>query len=396
MPLLFPRSRRAVAAAREVRGSASEALDLYESMWKPPPAAYTITPSDIPGLIGGAFGLDAAMSVPAFARGMHVITGIGSSLPLVDLDPATGGPLPRYGLTAAPTMWIGHTDAELWRRTIADLVCHGHAVWAVIASNEHGHPTSVHPVEDARCEWYEWGCARIDGRDVLAAEDPRRRLTWIDGKGHGYELLTFSTGLPGALTTGWGPLSTALSLETAARNYASAPLPATALHSKGLDLEPEDAQELLAAWEAARRTRSTAYLNTQVDLETFGWNAAELQLTEARSHAAIEVARLLNLDPYFVGASAGGSSYTYQNRTDLYQSLLDFTVMPLLRVIEQRLSMPDVCGGRRQLRFDVSSFLRANLSDRVAALTAYVGAGVITPEQARDLEPLIRRGEVPA
>jgi phage portal protein BeeE len=120
-----------------------------------------------------------------------------------------------------------------------------------------------------------------------------------------------------------------------------------------------------------------------------------MQLVEARQHAAVEIARILNLDPYWVGAVESGSSLTYTNRQDLYTGLLDFTVMPLLRAIEQRLSLPDVSGGNRVRRFDVSAFMRANLNDRVAALTAYVAAGVITAQQAADLEPMIKSGEVP-
>lgn len=381
---LFGATRRALNAAAEVQASA--ASDLYGSMWKPTAAAYTISTGDIPGLLGGVYGLDTAMMVPSFARGMSVITAVGSGLPLRDIDPATGGVLQPYALTAVVSMWPGHPVSALWRVTLTDMVAHGKAHWRVLARNQFGHPTAVEPIGVDRVSVHEVGEMLIDGRRV-----------WVDQAGivHDNDVITFETGFPGALDHGWLAIDTALSLEAAAKNYASSPLPALALKSMGVDLTEDESQELLTAWETARRTRSTAYLNSQVGIETFGWNASELQLVEARQQASIEIARLLNIDPYFVGAQIPGSSLTYQNRTDLYQSLLDFTVMPLLRVIEQRLSMPDVSGSNRQLRFDTSAFLRANLSDRVAALTAYVAAGVITPQQAAALEPLIREGDVP-
>lgn len=367
-----------------MQASASDALNLYESMWKPGAAAYTIGVADIPGLINGAFGLDTAMQVPAFARGVNVITGVAAGLPLVDLDPATGEALQPYALTAREAMWPGRPNAALFRRTVRDLVCEGVAYWRVLDRNALGHPTAVEPIDGDRVTVVDGGILVVDGERVIPGGRVRPR-----------DVLVFDTGMPGALEHGWLTLRTALSLETAANNYAATPLPSVALRSLGVDLTDDESQELLTAWETARRTRSTAYLNSQVDIETFGFTAADLQLTEARSHAAIEVARLLNLDPYFVGAAVGGSSVTYQNRTDLYQALLDFTVFPLLRVIEQRLSMSDVCGTNRRLRFDASAFLRANLSERVAALTAYVSAGVLTPDEAARLEPLIRRGDVP-
>lgn len=355
-------------------------------MWRPPTPTHTVGVENVPGLISGAFGIDTAMLVPAFARGMAVITGVGSGLPLRDLDPRTGAPIQSYALTAAESMWPGHPQVELWRVTLTDLAAHGTAHWRVLARNSYGHPVAVEPIGVDRVSVHEVGQLLIDGRRV-----------WVDQDGivHDQDVLTFTTGFPGPLEHGWPAIETALALESAARNYAANPLPAMVLKSLGVDLDDDDAQELVANWNSMRRRNSTGYLNSQVGIETFGWTASELQLVEARQQAAIEIARLLNLDPYFVGAQSNGSNLTYQNRTDLYQSLLDFTVMPLLRVIEQRLSMSDVCGASRQLRFDTSAFLRANLSDRVTALTAYVAAGVITPEQAADMEPLIRKGDMP-
>jgi HK97 family phage portal protein len=208
-------------------------------------------------------------------------------------------------------------------------------------------------------------------------------------------LIDFVTGDPGALDVGWLVLRTAIALESAANTYATSPIPAIALQSTGIDLNDDDAVALVTQWEAARRKRATAYLNSQVDVKQFGWNAAELQLVEARQHAAIEIARLLNLDPVWVGASPAGSSLTYQNRQDMNQALLDGTILPLLRVMEQRLSMPDVSGERRQIRFETSAFLRANLAERVAGLTAYVAAGILTVDEARAMEPLVEIGKVP-
>jgi HK97 family phage portal protein len=386
---LFGRTRAAVDAANILNASRlSDAVDLYESMWQPPAPAYTVGTGDIPGLINGAYGLGTALMVPAFARGLNVICGVASSLPLVDLDPRTGTRMQPYALTAQDAMWPGRVNSELVRVTVTDLVAYGEAYWRVLRRNGLGHPEAVEPVGwDRVTTSVEIGVFLIDGDRV-----------WVDTDGqlHDNDVIRFGTGAPGALDHGWLALRTALSLETAAHNYATSPLPSSALKSVlGADLDPDEAKDLLRTWEQARRTRSTAYLNSQVDIQTFGWNAAEMQLVEARQHAAIEVARALNLDPYWVGATQAGSSVTYSNRQDLYTGLLDFTVMPLLRAVEQRLSLPDVSGGNRQIRFDTTGFLRANLGDRVDALTAYVAAGVITPQQAADMEPMIQRGEVP-
>ena len=152
---LFGRTRTALDAARDVQASrASDALDLYESMWKPPVAAVTVGLSDIPGLLHGTYGMDTAMMVPAFARGLNVITGVGSGLPLRDIDPATGQLAPRGGLTAQQAPWPNHTWAALWRRTLADMVCHGYAVWHVTERDGQDHPIEVHPQDR---DWWHIG-----------------------------------------------------------------------------------------------------------------------------------------------------------------------------------------------------------------------------------------------
>lgn len=365
------------------RGSdlVASAADWRDILTPAPRPVYTIGAADVSGLIGGSFGLDTAMMVPAFARGMDVIAGQLSGLPLVDMDPATGTLLTPQGLTARPTMSPGLPNATLMRRTATELVAYARAYWRVTAVDGLGWPTAVEFLTNDR--------VTQDGSGWLV-DGVRAPRTGVG------RIIAFDTGGSGALEHGWLAIRTALSLESAANNYASSPVPSLALQSVGLDLDTDEAKELISEWELARKRNSTAYLNSQVKVETFGFSAAELQLIEARQHAAIEIARILNLDPYWVGASPQGSSQTYNNEQDRRAALLDFTILPIARVIEQRLSLPDVTGTGRVVRFNTMGFLRANLGERVAAFTAYVAAGVLTVDEARALEPLVKVGETPA
>lgn len=315
------------------------------------------------------------MLVPAFARGLDLITAVGSGMPLVETD-AAGARLQPLGFTARPTMEPGVPDVTLLRRTFADLVAYGWATWGIDGRLDNGYPAAVGFIAHDR---------------ITTVRDTNGRRTYtVDGRTvPAGDLIVFDSGTEGALASGWYTLRTALALEAAANNYADDPLPSIILKSAGIDLDDDEAGELLDAWGVARRTRSTAYLNSQVDAQEVGWSAAELQLTEARQHSAIEVARILNLDPTWVGAGVAGSSQTYRNQQELNLSLLNATVLPLSRVVEQRLSM---LSPGRWFRFDTAGFMRANLADRVAALTAYVAAGIMTIDEARTLEPLISGG----
>ncbi len=48
---------------------------------------------------------------------------------------------------------------------------------------------------------------------------------------------------------------------------------------------------LLSAWKTARQSRSTAFLNADVNLEQFGFDPKSLQLAEGRQYVALELAR---------------------------------------------------------------------------------------------------------
>jgi hypothetical protein len=346
---------------------------MFDVITPPSRVAHTITAEDVSGLVGDWMTSRTAMQVPAFARGLRLVTGLAGGFPLVS-----------YGQTSPRLLQSGRmsthvSDAALLSSTVSDLICHGRAGWKFDATRSFVRRLRPDVLEPQTSDWFaepdEW---LVDGR--------RDR-----------DIVVFDSGTAGVLRDGWATIRTAINLERAAAHIAETPLPSTTLQSRGPELEDSQIQDLLTQYERFRRHRSTAYLSSTVELHESGWSSAELQLVEARQHTAVEVARLLNLDPYWVGAGVSGSSLTYQNRQDMNQSLLDLTVLPLLRVIEQGLSTFLSEGHLRHvLRFDTSVFTRESLASRVAALTQYTGAGILTPAEARDLEPLIHEGDVPA
>jgi hypothetical protein len=191
----------------------------------------------------------------------------------------------------------------------------------------------------------------------------------------------------GVLHDGAETLTLAIALDAAAKRYADVPLPSIALKNTGADLPPEKVTELLEAWEVARATRSTAYLSSVVDTETFGFSPAELTLSEARNFAALEIARLFNLDGFWIGANIAGASLSYSNRVDLRKDLIDLTLADYMVPIEQRLSMRDVTPTLTSnlVRFSTVDFLRSNLSERVDIVTKLLPfPGVMTEAEARD------------
>jgi len=327
--------------------------------------------------------LATAYQVPAFVKALKTYTHTISTFPLretVGMDEVV--PRPFLGQPNRNT-----TYWALMTRTVSDLLLHDRCYWVVTSRTWDGFPRDVlgMPLDQVtdngiasttynglppRSNDIYWNGVRVPGADVIR----------FDGDGIG-----------GWLTVGASVINTAAALEAATLNYAAYPLPSIILKNTGADIPAEVVDELLTAWEDARSNRSTAYLNSTIETKEVGWNASEMQLTEAKNYAGIQVARLANLDPVWVGAGVESASLTYANRVDLYRQLLDLALRPVMAAIEQRLSGDDVTPRGHEVEFDTTKFLRQNPTEVGALITSLfalvdeMGNRVLTVDEARAL-----------
>lgn len=321
-----------------------------------------------------------AMQVPAFNRGVRLISGTVAQLPLQAWDTYAGKTRPNNFLTQpdpSQSYWV------TMQRTVKDLVLYGCAYWQITGvRTSDGYPIAVRNVSHDKV-------AEIPGAQAVYVDGVERPLSDPTGNDHGAAVdmvIRFDGFHDGVLLTGVDVITTALAQEAAARNYSDAPAPMQVLkNTSGYELSDTEVTELLDAYIKARQESAVAYVNGGVDLSTFGYSALDLQLVEARNQSAIQIARLLNLDPFWVGAGVPGSALTYQNRVDMRVDLTDLTLSDYMNPIEQRLSMPDVLTTKykNQARFDTSAFLRSNLDTRSRIAIDLLAAGVITQEEAR-------------
>lgn len=320
---------------------------------------------------------DIAMSISAVRKAMHLISGLPSTWHFVATDYATGGEVPPTDRRVA---WLAKPDSveELpWTiaRTMSDLVWHDRSVWRITDELVTGHPVKADRVHPSRVDVLtnpldpdrvdKW---LIDGREV-----PRSRLIIAAGGGigglerYGYDLLTL-----------YGQL------QAAAGRYAVAPHPHAILKNHGQDLTDDEIDELLDAWEQARSTRSVGYLNDVIDYETHGWNAEELQLTDAREHAALEVARLFGLPAAALDAKSG-QSLTYANRVDNRLELVA-ALGPWLKPLEAAVS----AAAGVAVELDSSSYTAASPQERMGMWGTALDKGILTLDQVHAQEPLAR------
>jgi hypothetical protein len=278
----------------------------------------------------------SALQVPALSNGVQLLVGLANGLPLSTDQAAPASDANQFLARLDPDMPPGWTIS----RTVDSLVFYAEAWWAVTDRYASGFPKA--------CRWLDpyrvvvdtgTGEVRVDGQEA----DPA-------------SLVRFPGVVEPILSRGAEAISTALANIRAARRYANNPKPQTVL----TDLPGEqpmtqaEAQDHIDAMATAAATGKPVYV-AGVAVEQVGWTARELQMLEARQTDAIEMARLLNLDPIEVGAPQQGTSLTYQNAQD--RRLGRFEALAVyLTPIEQRLSMPDVTPAGARVTFDPSAF----------------------------------------
>lgn len=329
---------------------------------------------------------NTALTIPAVRKARAVIAGTISTFQLN---------CPQVDDSDPRVTWLEQPDPRrtlqsLLFRTIDDGLWHDRCVWRILDRRlgdnmpvkfERIHPNRIDTITDPR--------------------DPDTVDTWIiDGEEltSDRSLVVFDfAGMGGLLTFGFDLLDLYGRLQTAAGNYAIAPHPKAILKNKGADLNATEIRDLLDQWEAQRSSRSVGYLNSVVDYETYGWNASEMQLTESREHAALEVARLFGLPAQALNAPTG-DSMTYANAVEARRDLL-VALRPWMTVIEQTLSLNDRTGTitGRYLPRDLTAqlvaddYTRDDPETRMTTWEAGIRSGVITLEQAQALEPLANR-----
>ena len=205
-------------------------------------------------------------------------------------------------------------------------------------------------------------------------------------------LVTFQSFLPGVLETGGRTIQAALDIQKAASVAAATPMATGFIKNSGADLPEAQISGLLAAWKAARSSRSTAYLTSTLDYQTVGYSPKEMMYNEASQYLATEIARLMNVPAYYISADMN-NSMTYQNIIDGRKEFVAYSLQPFLSAIENRLSMDDITRRGNVVRFGLdATFLRADTLKRLEAIEKMLTLGLIDVEQAQSMEQLSPNG----
>jgi HK97 family phage portal protein len=324
-----------------------------------------------------------ALQVPSVARCRNLIAGVISSIDLELYKKSTGAELES-------PLWLEQPDMRQPRSvtiayTVDSLLFYGVAYWRV---------TSLY-ADDGRPSGFEWIAntrvtvkTNYDGTEI-ESYSVNGVVTPMAGIG---SLVTFQSLLPGVLETGARTIQSAIDVQKAASVAAATPMATGFIKNSGADLPEAQVSGILAAWKAARASRSTAYLTSTLDYQTVGFSPKDMLYTEASQYLATEIARLMNVPAYYISADMN-NSMTYQNILDGRKEFVAYSLQPFISAIENRLSMDDITRHGNIVRFAIDeTFLRADTKARLEAIEKMLALGLIDLEQAQSMEQLSPMG----
>ena len=323
----------------------------------------------------------AALEIPSVVRARNLITATIAAMPLELYRKSTGEELGKPVWMDQPA--TNQPRAVTIAYTVDSLLFYGWSLWKITSRYaEDGRPASFEWIPNTRVtpQYEGFNNYYISGYE-------------IDGVFHSNDdVVTFQSLNDGILTTGARVLRGALDLEIASTLAAATPMPSGYIKNTGADLDPKEVQGLLAAWKAARQNRATAYLTSTLEYSPTSFSPKDMMYNEAKQDYATQIARLCNIDAWYLSAEAN-ASMTYSNILDSRKQFVALTLQPFITAIEDRLSMNDVTANGNEVRFDLDkSFLRANPMDELLVIEKMLSLGLITVEQAMEMTDVTPNG----
>ena len=336
------------------------------------------------GLGDVAIDLVSAMQVPTVAKCRNLICGVIGGIPLNLYKKSTGEEL-------GSPVWLEQPDIRQPRSvtiayTVQSLLFNQVAYWEITeVYKDDGRPSRFAWVQNERVT------AKLNTYntevDYYLVNNEQRPMSGVGS------LITFQSLNPAVLTTGARTIRAALDLERAASIAAATPIPSGYIKNSGADLPESQIAGLLAAWKSARQNRGTAYLTSTLDYSVTSFSPKDMMYDDAIQTLSTQICRLMNV-PAYMASSDANKSMTYQNILDARKEFYAYTLAPYVCAIEDRLSMNDITAQGNYVRFETDeTFLRADATTRLATIEKMLSLGLITLDQAMEMEDLTPNGD---
>jgi HK97 family phage portal protein len=164
-------------------------------------------------------------------------------------------------------------------------------------------------------------------------------------------------------------------------------IPAGFLQVQTPGLSPESAAELKSAWMAAHGgdRRSVAVLNATTTFTPLNMSPVDAALGEVKRLNLAEIAFAFGLSPETLGVSLTGSM-TYSNTRDAWVNHRDYALSPWISALQDTLSA--LLPGSQSVVVNLDAFANPSLKERMDGYAVAINAGVMEPNECRELEGL--------
>jgi len=279
----------------------------------------------------------SALQIPAIKKARDLLVTKVAGLPLRELE----------GDTEIDQPWLYSTKTTLspWHRlslVADDLLFYDWSLLAVDRDSS-GQVTDAVRVAIERWSSDADGRIRVDGKAVSAEE-----VILIPGSGSG-----------GILADGATTIKGYKAIERSWIGRAQSPIPLTVIQQVTDDpMEDAEIEDLVSTYAAARMspTGAVAFADNRVEIKALGTVQTDL-FENGRNAAVLDVARLTGVPASILDGSQSTATLTYSTTEGRRNEFVDYALPMLLDPIEARLSLDDVSGPGRVIRFDRSSLV---------------------------------------
>jgi len=317
----------------------------------------------------------STLSVPGIWRAVTLISDAIGGLPFhAYRDEKFVDPQPNLLIKPVPT----ETRIETISAMIASLIIHGNYIAILGEPGANGYPDSIHPVACHRVN-----VRRQDGELVYK----------IGERDYGSDEVLHIKGfsMPGEMV-GYGIMSAqrqaiggAVAVNTYAQRYFDGGAqPTGIIYSANPDLTQEEADLLKSQWlrQYGGTKRTPAVLNESTKFQQLSDNAKDAQLLETRQFSLTEIANMIGLPAYYLGAP--NSSRTYANVSEENLQLVRWSLLPFVQRVES--SFTELLPRGQFAKMNIDALLRPDTKTRYETHKIGLDAGFLTVDEVRELE----------
>lgn len=316
-----------------------------------------------------------AMSIPGMWRGGNLVANTVGGLPWYQQRGARREPAPKVMVQPAPP----ELAVTSYSSMILDLLFDGNGIAVVAAREASGIPSVIVPVSASKVSimtdlrtgkrTYAVGGTEYPPEDVIHVKGPCE-----PGAARGM----------GILETHFKTLDLAHAQIERSKdaNQSGVPTGVITVMDSDDEFDADDAATLKRQWMAGQRNRTVQVITDKMSFQPLSWSPEAEQLVEARNMTIEDIARLLNLDPYWLGAQQ--SSRTYSNLEQEAINLVKFSLNWIIVRLEQAFSAVFPRG--TQMKLNLDALLRGDTLARYRAHAIGIKAGFLLVDEARALE----------